>query len=66
MIDKMILAAVEATIDLSPERGRAALENGPHRPAMGSKDRAAKLPFVLRPMLPQNFGQGRHQAASTL
>ena len=60
VIDKMILAAIGTAINLPAQRAGAALQDGLHGAAVGSKDRGAKLPFVLRPVLAQNLGQGHH------
>jgi hypothetical protein len=66
VIDKMIPAAIGAAINFSPQRGGAALPDGLHRAAVGRKDRGAKLPFVLRPVLAQNLGQGHHGRGRSL
>src|SRR5881296_3257280 len=50
VIDKVVLAAVGAAINLPSQSRRAAVQDSPHGPAMGGKKLRAKLPFILRPM----------------
>ena len=61
MIDKVVLATVNTAKHLATQRRGAAIEDCLHRPAMRGKNRGAKLPFILRPILAQHLGQRDHR-----
>ena len=61
MIDKVVLTTVDTAKHLATQRRGAAIEDCLHRPAMRGKERGAKLPFILRPILAQHLGQRDHR-----
>jgi hypothetical protein len=61
VVDKVVLAAVRTAINLPAQSAGAAGQDGLHGPAMGGKNGAATLPFVLRPGLVRELGQGGHR-----
>ena len=61
MIDKVVLATADTAKHLATQRRGAAIEDCLYRAAMRGKNRGAKLPFILRPILTQHLGQRDHR-----